>query len=166
MPRRKTSTSSRSRPFLLSSLVRVLFAPQRQRLNNPGVGLASLPELFQGKPVVPVLVHLVEDLVHPLLWRVFVLQLRLLALDTRNKRQEFRRGQKWILCCLDWLVFGFYKGILNAERVKSLIGQFSKRDIVFVSGFSAQSSEIIKKSIFFLPKNICFSKRLLILLHF
>lgn len=63
-------------------LLLMLFGPQGQRLHDPRVRLAALPELLQGQPVVVVLVHLVEDLVHPLLGRVAVVLGRLLPLES------------------------------------------------------------------------------------
>lgn len=56
-------------------------APQAQCLHDPRIRLAALSELLQGQAVVVVLVHLVEDLVHPLLRRVLVLGHRLLTLQ-------------------------------------------------------------------------------------
>lgn len=54
---------------------------QRQRLDDPGVGLAALLKLLQRQAVVIVLVHLVEDLLDALLRRVLVVRHRLLALQ-------------------------------------------------------------------------------------
>jgi hypothetical protein len=66
----------------------MLFGTQGQRLHNPGIRLAALPELLQGEAVVVVLVHLVEDLVDSLLGRVLVLG-RLLALQPTKSEHTF-----------------------------------------------------------------------------
>jgi hypothetical protein len=66
----------------------MLFGTQSQRLHNPRIRLAALPELLQGEAVVVVLVHLVEDLVDSLLGRVLVLG-RLLALQRTKSEQTF-----------------------------------------------------------------------------
>lgn len=63
-------------------------AAERERLHDAGVRLRALPELVQGQAVVVVRVHLVEDLVHPLLRRVLVLRRRLLALQKHPKASE------------------------------------------------------------------------------
>ena len=59
----------------------MLFGADGQRLDNPGIRFASFPKFLQGKAVVVVLVHLVEDFVDPFLGRVLVFG-RLLTLQT------------------------------------------------------------------------------------
>ena len=58
----------------------VVVRAEGERLNNPRVRLAPLPELLEGESVVVVFVHLIEDLVDSFLRSIVVLSLRLLAL--------------------------------------------------------------------------------------
>jgi hypothetical protein len=68
--------------------VQHLVAAQAQRLHDPRIRLAAIPELLESQTIVVILVHLVENLIDSLLRRVLVLGGWLLTLLTRERERK------------------------------------------------------------------------------